>query len=352
MQVEVFSGSAADWDAFVTTNRGDVKQSYEWGDFRQELKWGVQRLRVKDGDTVHLSALVMEKPLPLGYSFYYCPEGPAVLNNDWSDSQNQVAFQTLTEYLKRHKGSKVLFLKVDPPQRAETFPLGWLEGLGFQGSPEHIQPAVVAHVDLTGTEDEILARMKQKGRYNIRYAAKKGVTVRSGSSEQDLATFYALMQQTAKRQGITHRSHEYFALFRKHFMEEADLAKFFIAEYEGKPVAVTLMTFFGHEAIYLYGGSSTEDRNVFGSYAVQWAAMQEAKRRGCTNYHMTGIAHSDDPGNAWAGLRQFKLKFGAEVVDLLGARDQLYHPLLYKFFTNADRVRRGIAKLIGRAKTQ
>lgn len=352
MQVEVFSGSADEWNGFATANGGDVKQSYQWGDFRSELKWGVQRLRVKDGNTVRLAALVLEKPLPLGYSFYYCPEGPVVLKNDWTDATNQAAFQTLTEYLKRHKGSKVLFLKVDPPQRKEPFPLDWLKGLGFGSSPEHIQPAVVAHVDLSRSEDDILARMKQKGRYNIRYAAKKGVTVRRGETEQDLTTFYTLMEQTAKRQGITHRSREYFAMFRKHFMDDNDMATFFIAEYNGKPVAVTLTTFFGHEAIYLYGGSSAEDRNVFGSYAVQWAAMQEASQRGCTNYHMTGIAHSDDPDNPWAGLRQFKLKFGAEVVDLVGAFDQLYHPMLYKIFTNADRARRGVAKLLGRARTQ
>jgi lipid II:glycine glycyltransferase (peptidoglycan interpeptide bridge formation enzyme) len=352
MQVEAFSGTAAEWNSFIADNDGDLKQTYEWGAFRTELKWGIQRLRVKDGDQVRLAALVLEKPLPVGYSFYYCPEGPAVLGNDWNDQQNQAAFQVLSEYLKRQKGSKVLFLKVDPPQRRKDFPLPWLTDLGFTSSPEHIQPAVVAHVDLTGTEDEVLARMKQKGRYNVRYAAKKGVTVRSGTSAEDLSTFYMLLEQTAKRQGITHRSRHYFELFRKHFMEESDLASFFIAEYEGKPVAVTLMSFFGHEAIYLYGGSSTDDRNVFGSYAIQWAAMQEAKRRGCTNYHMTGIAHSDDPGNAWAGLRQFKLKFGAEVVELVGARDQQYHPALYKLFTNADRVRRRLAKLTGRARTQ
>jgi lipid II:glycine glycyltransferase (peptidoglycan interpeptide bridge formation enzyme) len=117
-------------------------------------------------------------------------------------------------------------------------------------------------------------------------------------------------------------------------------------------VAAILVTFIGNEAVYLYGGSSPQDRNVYGSYIVQWAGMQEARKRGCGYYNMTGVAATDDPADAWAGLRQFKLKFGADVVHLLGARDQVYKPLLYAAFTNADRVRRRVAKLLGRHRTQ
>ena len=42
-------------------------------------------------------------------------------------------------------------------------------------SSHNIQPPRTIIVDLHGTEDDILARMKQKTRYNIRLAAKKGV---------------------------------------------------------------------------------------------------------------------------------------------------------------------------------
>lgn len=354
MQVEVFAGDPADWNGFAARNGGGILQSYEWGTFRSEpsLRWNLQRLRVKDGANVRLSALVLEKPLPGGFSFYYCPEGPVVKGNDWSEPANQAAFRDLTDYLKRHKGSRVLFLKVDPHVAADDFPVTWLDQQKFKDSPEDIQAAVVAHVDLEGNEEDVLARMKQKGRYNIRYATKKGVTVRSGTDERDLATFYHLLEQTAKRQGISYRSRQYFSLFRKNFMIDSDLARFVIAEYEGKPVAAILVTFFGDEAVYLYGGSSKQDRSVYGSYAVQWEGIQEAKRRGCTYYNMTGVAATDDPNDAWAGLRQFKLKFGAEVVHLLGARDQLYQPFLYTAFTNADRVRRRVVKLLGRARTQ
>jgi lipid II:glycine glycyltransferase (peptidoglycan interpeptide bridge formation enzyme) len=189
--------------------------------------------------------------------------------------------------------------------------------------------------------------MKQKGRYNIRYAARHDVAVRSGMAPEDLDIFYDLHEQTAKRQGITYRSKKYFDAFRKHFMGEPEYARFFIAEREGEPLAATLVTFFGDESIYLYGGSSPRDRNVHASYLVQWEAMKEAKRRKCRFYNMTGIAATDDPSHAWAGLRQFKLKFGGPEVHLLGARDFRYEPLRYFLFTQADRARRFFAKRTG-----
>lgn len=351
MEVLAFSGNKQQWNDFAAANGGGILQSYEWGEFRSEpeLKWGVQRLQVGD----RLQALILEKPLPGGFSFFYCPEGPVVRDGDWSAAGNQQAFDALCAYLKQQvKGKRVLFLKVDPHYAVDEFPTDWLSQRGFADSPEDIQAAVVAHVDLAGSEDDVLARMKQKGRYNIRYAGKNEVTTRVSSDEADLDAFYDLLEQTAKRQGISYRSRRYFELFRKHFMVESDSARFVIAEYQGKPVAAILVTFLGTEAVYLYGGSSPDDRNVYGSYVVQWEGMKEAKRRGCAFYNMTGVAATDDPNSAWAGLRQFKLKFGAEVVHLVGSRDQIYKPVLYRAFTNADRARRLVAKTIGRARTQ
>ncbi len=349
MRAEKFTGRASEWNRFVKANGGGVKQSHEWGEFRQDLGWNVHRVAVSDRNGLRLAASVLQKPLPLGQCFFYCPEGPVVADGDWNRRANQKAFAEFHAFLKTlAKSQNALFLKVDPEVSPDGFPLDWLGGLGFVDSPEDIQPATVTRVDLTPKEDDILARMKQKGRYNVRYAIKKGVTVRSGTSEADLDTFYRLHEETSQRQGITYRSKEYFAKLREHFMDTPDFAKFFIAESDGEPLAATLVTFFGPESIYLYGGSSLKDRNVHAAYLVQWEGMKEAKRRKCRFYNMTGIAATDDPNDAWAGLRQFKLKFGGPVVPLIGARDYRYEPLRYTLFTQADRVRRKVVRLARR----
>lgn len=353
MRVEEFTGTQNQWNTFIAGNGGGVNQSYEWGEFRTDRGWSPKRYIVKDGRTVRLQILVLTKPLPGGFSLLYAPEGPIVHKDDWKDKQNQAALKAVLKAIeKQAEQHRAILLKIDPHERLERFPLTWLKRLGFRDSPEDIQPAYVAHVDLTKSEDDMLAAMKQKGRYNIRYAGRKGVTISKGTSEQDLKDWYSLTKASAKRQGITYRSFDYFKDFRKHFMVDSDLAVFFIARYNGQPVSATLVTFMGDRADYLYGGSSDQDRNVYASYLIQWEGMKEAKRRGCTYYNLTGIAHSDDPKNPWYGLRQFKLKFGPEKVELVGARDLMYRPKAYFLFTNAERARRGLAKLIGKVRHQ
>ena len=242
-------------------------------------------------------------------------------------------------------------MKVDPHFAAAEFPLDWLAESGFRDSPEDVQAAVVSEVDLTPKLEDIFAGFKQKGRYNVRKAVKHGVTVRKGTGEQELDQFYGLLEETAKRQGITYRKKWYYELFRKHLMQEHKDAEFLIAYHgqgkEKSPVAAILVTFFGDEAVYLYGGSTQADRNLYASYLIQWSGMEEAKKRGCKFYNMTGIAATDDPKDGWAGLRQFKLKFGGGQTDLVGARDYVFRPVEYFLFTNADRVRRKLAKRSG-----
>jgi len=349
MRVEELKNGKAAWTRFLKANGGGILQSYEWGDFRNTLGWTARHIVVRDGTSIRLAAMTLEKPLPFGHHFFYIPEGPVVKGGDWHDKANQQAFIKLHEFLQKlGKREKALFLKIDPHILEQDFPTDWLSQIGFSDSPEDIQAAVVTEVDLTPKADDILAGMKQKGRYNVRYAARKGVKVRESTSAADLDEFYRLLESTAQRQGISYRDKAYFESFRKHFMEGSDYAAFFIAEAGGEPVAAILVTFFGDEAIYLYGGSSPKDRNIQASYLVQWEAMKAAKRRGAKRYNMTGIAATNDPNEAWAGLRQFKLKFGGQEVFLIGARDFRYEPLRYFLFTQADRVRRLIAKRSGR----
>lgn len=348
MNVEEFSGSLEEWSAFLERNRGGILQTAEWGAFRRSLGWKARLFTVGEAGKPRLQAMVLQKPLPLGFCFFYAPEGPIVRDGNWNDPENQRAFAMLHEHLKDlAKQERALFLKVDPHYPAEEFPLDWLSGLGYRDSPEDIQAAIVAHVDLKPDEPDILAAMKQKGRYNIRYAERKGVQVRVASDQKALDDFYSLHEATAKRQEFTYRNREYFERFREFFMEKSDRARFVTAEADGQPVAAILVTFTGEEAIYLYGGTAPQDRNLYASYLVQWAGMREAKRRGCTLYNMTGVSATDDPSEAWYGLRQFKLKFGAEVLHLVGARDFPYRRQLYSLFTNADRARRLIAKRTG-----
>ena len=70
---------------------------------------------------------------------------------------------------------------------------------GFSPSPHSIQPRRTILVDLRPDEETILGRMKQKCRYNIRLAQKKGVSIRPWS---DIPAFHDMLQSTGRRDGI------------------------------------------------------------------------------------------------------------------------------------------------------
>ena len=102
------------------------------------------------------------------------------------------------------------------------------------------------------------------------------------------------------------------------------------------------VTAFGREAIYLYGASGNEHRNVMPNHALHWAAIQWAKSRGCARYDLWGIpadAAAED-GRLPGSLYQFKQGFGGQVVQYTGAWDLVYGPLQHQVYRAARKLRR------------
>ena len=194
-------------------------------------------------------------------------------------------------------------------------------------------------VDLRPSPDDILAQMKQKTRYNIRLAAKKDVTVRRGSLK-DIPVFNKLMRQTGERDQFgVHTPMYYYAAFE--IFEPMDQVALFLAEYEGRPLAGVMVFALGETAAYLYGASSSEERQRMPTYAVQWAAMEWAKTRGCRQYDLWGIpdapeeeleaSFADRHDGLW-GVYRFKRGFGGQIQRTIGAADRVYNKLVYKLY--------------------
>jgi lipid II:glycine glycyltransferase (peptidoglycan interpeptide bridge formation enzyme) len=63
------------------------------------------------------------------------------------------------------------------------------------------------------------------------------------------------------------------------------------------------------------------------TYAVQWAAMRDAARRGCRDYDLWGVPPTaDDANHPWHGLWQVKSGFNGELVEYCGAWDLVLAP--------------------------
>lgn len=327
------------WNTYLTAHNGHILQSWTWGELKSHFGWTPQRVQV-DG----AAAQILFRRLPLGWTIAYIPKGPIV---DWQNAdQCRALFSTIhTEARKR----RAVFLKIEPHVRSLECGLGaeqpeqaqaltdFFSQAGFTPA-DTIQPQSTIVVDIRGDETSILAAMKQKTRYNIRLAERKGVTIRQGN-KADISSFYHLSRITASRDGFGIHSIDYYQTI--HALFSPDHCALLMAEFEGEPLAALIALRHGKEAYYFYGASSNTHRNLMSTYLIQWTAIRWAKSQGCTRYDLWGIPNADvtrleaefsrRQDGLW-GVYRFKRGFGGQVVKSAGAYDYVYNSLLYKLY--------------------
>jgi peptidoglycan pentaglycine glycine transferase (the first glycine) len=334
----------AAWDALVAAGPAPhLLQTWAWGELKGRFGWRVRRVAVGDA-----SAQVLFRPLParLG-TLAYVPRGPAV---DYGDAAALRALLDALHPVARRE--RAICLKIEPnvPQGAPAgdAPIeSRLRGLGFRPSPQQVQPRRTLLVDLAPEPDQILAAMKQKTRYNIRLAARRGVTVRPGG-QADLPAFYRLMAETAARDGFGIHTLAYYQAAHHLFLP--DRGRLLLAEYQGQLLAGLVVFAFAGQAVYMYGASSGEQRALMPTYLLQWESMLWARQRGCRTYDLWGVpdedeetleAHFQARSDGLWGVYRFKRGFGGRLLRAAGAWDLVYAPLRYRLYELALRVLRG-----------
>ncbi|HNY83366.1 MAG TPA: peptidoglycan bridge formation glycyltransferase FemA/FemB family protein [Anaerolineaceae bacterium] len=323
-----------------------ILQTWQWGQSKIQNGWLPKFFVWRDGESaVVAAAMILERELrtPFGLSFrvLYCPKGPAML---WTNKT--LLSNVLTDLENYAQKQKAIFLKIDPDvllgtgtsaEDAESQnPEGsaireMLIERGWRFSSDQIQFRNTVVIDLKQTEPELLARMKQKTRYNIRLAERKGVTVREGGVD-DLQMLYQMYAVTAVRDGFVIRHKEYYiALWRSFF--EAGMARFLIAEYEQKPIAAVVLFHFAGVMRYMFGMSLEVQRDLMPNYLLQWEAMRLGQSLGCHSYDMWGAPDVFDQSDSMWGVYRFKEGFNGTTVRHIGAWDYIARPIFYKFYT-------------------
>jgi len=193
----------------------------------------------------------------------------------------------------------------------------------FKKTSSNILPSNTIYVDLNKDIDEILATMKPKTRYNIGLAERRGIVVKSSGIE-NIDIWYKLYQETAQRNHILTNDIKYFRAVlsaKTNDMRSPAEVKLLIAEYNNQPLAAMFLIITGNRGTYLYGASSSENRNLMATYALQWEAIKISKASGCTEYDMFGVSPNPDPKHPLYGLYRFKTGFGGEIYHSLGCWD-------------------------------
>ncbi len=337
-----------DWNRFVMNHpHGHLLQTRMWGELKATHGWkSLHSTVVNNTGKILGAALVLMRKLPYGLgNIAYAPRGPVV---DWDNEEYAEATIRTTAKLAQRKGALALIIE---PDLFDT-PLDehLLERCGFIPVHFSVQPRRTSLINLDVDEEvDILSAMKQKTRYNIGLARRKGITIRTGGIE-DAPIFYNLMQATAERDTFSIHPFAYYRDFMALLARDSDSpARLLIAEHGGQPLAAVIATAIGKRATYLYGASTNEKRDLMPTYLLQWEAILWARSKGCVSYDMWGIPDEDEAvleaqfetrhDGLW-GVYRFKRGFGGQVVRHIGTWALVFSPLRWWLYQQANRLRK------------
>lgn len=346
----------------------------EWG--KVKAGWRPQSIGWFQGSTLVGAGLVLYRPIPRlkSRSLAYLPEGPDI---DWlRERLPTVPLREWLDPLLAHcKAEGAFQVKMGPPVairrwQADTVKdvmaragepgvpgrigeipadwhsaaaaaavdalraAGWVQEASDGAGFGDVQPRYVFQINLADrTLEEVFAGFNQLWRRNIRKAEKAGVDVTRGGYD-DLAAFHEVYVETAQRDHFTPRGLGYFQrMWTELNGIDPDRLRLYIARHDGHVAAATLMVIVGKHSWYSYGASTTADRDVRPSNALQWRMISDAHSAGCSIYDLRGISDTLDPANHLYGLVQFKVGTGGFAQEYVGEWDHTLRPMWARAFT-------------------
>lgn len=327
-------------------------QTAYWGDVKSHLGCKPLAFDFRSSTGQSGDLLILIRGLDPEHSFAYVPQGPEF----GPDPERHGPFlETMSQALGKQIGSNVVFIRYDlpweSPYAAEAsdgqpwpgYPPSHLRELrmnigtrtwNLRKSELDLTVADTLVIDLARPEADILSAMKPKARYNIRLAQRKGVRVIAASPEM-LPVFYDLYRQTARRNRFPPGDYGHFSALFSASSGSSEIL-FLLAAKGDDILAGAIIAISGKTAVYLFGASSNQHRNLMGSYAVQWDGIVSARAKGCISYDMGSVSPVADPGHPFYGMYRFKTGFGGRVIHRGGSWDYPFDMQKYNQFRNYE----------------
>ncbi len=335
-----------------------IFQTQYWAQVKARLGWQPRAYDIEDRISKR-DMLVLVKSLNDGICAAYVPQGP-----EFGPSRESYGtyLESLSEAIVDQMGSEMAFIRYDLPwespyteifdkKPAHEFPDERIREIrmnfgtrnwNFRKTPVDMTVADSYVIDIHDTEDMMLSRMKNKTRYNIRLASRKGVRVYTASTKA-LPVFHELHLETAKRKGFLVREYPYFETLFTSQKENPDPCevKLMLAVHGRDVLAGAIVAITEKTAYFLYGASAMNKRNFMASYALHWETIRYAKALNCKTYDMGAVSPACFPDHFFFGLYRFKTGFGGRVVHRAGSWDYPIDPDAYASFRNWEEINRG-----------
>jgi len=312
-------------------------QSFEWGEFRKKTGVKVIRIGLYNKDKV-VSAFQL--------TIHKIPHTP------WTIGYLPKTFlpdkEVISELKKIGRQEKCIFIQLEPDVVKNQVPNWKLEPAAH---PLFTRYTFI--LDLTKNEQELLAGMRPKTRYNIKVAQKNGVKIEEDNSDEAFNEYYRLTEETTKRQKFYAHSQTYHRLMWEslHYTqgersEDKLTAHLFLAKYKPesslkeKILAAWILFVFKDKLYYPYGSSSTDYREVMASNLIMWEAIKFGKKLGLKEFDMWGaLGPNPKEDDSWYGFHRFKQGYGGNLIEFSGSFDLIINPVLYESYKILDKIR-------------
>ena len=312
------------WEDFIASHEeANFLQSWMWGDVNEKLGKEVIRMGYFDGDSLVGAMIGVIEPARRG-RYLAVAAGPIF---DWSVRPIVDAWVESLKTIATE--NDCVFVRVRPQLLSLDTNEQTFKDLGFRPAKMHLEAELTSQLDLTKSIDELNANLRKNTRREIKQAKKTGIKVTQFDDPSIVKEFYDMQLATAERHGFVPFSYDRLQAEFDVFAETGNVLLYSSHTAQGELIAQAFVIFYGKEASYHYGASTELGRTEPGAYLIQWKAIQEAQRRGCTRYNFWGVVHPEETKHRFYGVSVFKRGFRGEDVEYLHAHDLVVNKAKY-----------------------
>lgn len=277
-------------------------QSWEWGEFRRA--WGNEVVRFPFGQ------LTLHNVPFLPYKIGTFEKGPKPTSQ---------MLKNLKEFAKE---KNLIFIKLEPNVLKEKKLETLFRNFGAVPGKTLFTPTSF-WIDLTKSEEELMASFHPKTRYNIRVAQRRGASVVEDNSDKAFEKYIELTRETVTRQGFYAHTEKYHRLMWE-YLKPAGIAHLLTARYKGEIITTWILFAWKNFLYYPYGASTDKYREVMANNLMMWEAIKLGKRLGLTTFELWGR-------EVGKGFTKFKEGYNPKVVEFIGTWDLVTSPLYYPY---------------------
>lgn len=332
--------SKTEWEAFVGTRpEANFLQSWMWGDVNEKLGKKVFRMGYyRSGKLCGAMIAVLEEAKRGRY--LAVAAGPVL---DWEDMDLVWKWKDSIQDLA--SDTNCVFVRVRPQLVSSPESLKLFKKLGLRPAQMHLEAELTSQLNLTEGLDALRANFRKNTRREIKQAKKRGIVVSQTDDPVSIKAFYDMQLATAKRHKFVPFSLDRLQAEFDVFSETGNVLLYSAHTKEGELIAQAFIVFYGEEASYHYGASTQLGRSEPGAYAIQWKAINEAVKRGCSRYNFWGVVKEDEKNHRFYGVSVFKRGFRGEDVEYVHAHDLVINSIGYTKNYVIEGVRKKVRKL-------